>query len=419
MVKHWIITNRQVVTSPQSGREHVVDLNRHGDRIEALPTFRVAEFKFDKLPAKPSQTQLDAAVEFVPDTFEPGYESLGKNDKAQKLPGSQQLFKSLYDSMSSAKEGKGDTLFFIHGFNYAWNDSLAHLHRLIQLYAVPEASKVSQIVYFTWPSWGALRKYWKDQQIAAPSGQLLGRVFGKLVRFYADFFDPAKRKADRPQMCGRRIHIAAHSMGNQVLREFMRSIVQYDYLHHPVFGEALLLNADVEWTALNPGEPLHELATFSDRVHVYNHFSDDALRHSSLVKNPGEKRLGQYGPISINTNILPPRTLIADCSSIRSGLALPTLPSGTPSPAATPPDLRKLATSALHADPAADPLAVAARVLDRPKAAMKERMIDHWGYLHRPEVVADIWQVLAGKGSAAIDGRTQTAPGPLYRLRDV
>lgn len=418
MTQHWIITNRKVVTNASNGREHVIDVNKQSQRIEALPTFRVAEFKHDKLPSKPTPQQLDSAVEFVPDTFEAGYEELSKNTKPQKLPGSQQLFKSLYDSMNKAPPGKGDTLFFIHGFNYSWNDALAHFHRLIQLYAEPEASKVSQIVYFTWPSWGALRKYWKDQQIAAPSGQLLGRVFGKLVRFYEDFFDPEKRKSERPEMCGRRIHIAAHSMGNQVLREFMRSIIQYDYLRHPVFGEAVLLNADIEWTALNPGEPLHDLATFSDRVHIYNHFSDDALRHSSLVKNPGEKRLGQYGPISTDTCVLPPRTVIADCSSIRSGIVMPSASLTIPSPSAIPADLRKLAAGALQTEPAVDPLTIAANVLDRPKTSMKERMIDHWGYLHRPEVIADLWQVLAGKGSASIEGRIQTSPGALYKLID-
>lgn len=314
MTTHWIITNRRVVKS--GNREVVEDFDAQGERIEALPTFRVAEFKTRGLPAKPAVADLVGAVHFVPDTLEPGYAGLDRDTDPGALPGSQRMFKSLYDTMCAAPEGKGDTLFFIHGFNYSWEDALVHLHRLAEVYAAPKATSVSNIVYFTWPSWGVMRKYWKDQRIAAPSGQLLGRVFSKLVRFYEDFFNPEKRRK-KPELCGKRIHLAAHSMGNQVMREFVRTVIEQEHLRHPIFGETLMLNADIEWTALNPGQPLHFLPTLADRVHVYNHYSDDALRHSSLVKNPGEKRLGQHGPESTDTNILPPRTVVVDCSSIR------------------------------------------------------------------------------------------------------
>ena len=420
MTTHWIITNRRVVTNPATGRERVDDFDAQGERIEGLPTFRVAEFKTSGLGTKPTQQALIDAAGFVPDTFRPGYEGLGRDTDPSDLPGSQRMFKALYDTMCSAPEGKGDTLFFIHGFNYTWEDALIHLHRLSQVYADPAATSISRIVYFTWPSWGIMRKYWKDQRIAAPSGQLLGRVFGKLVRFYEDFFDPEKRRKDRPELCGRRIHIAAHSMGNQVLREFVRAVIEQEHLRHPIFGEALLLNADIEWTALNPGEPLHRLATLSDRVHVYNHFSDDALRHSSLVKNPGEKRLGQYGPESTDTNMLPPRTVVVDCSAIRPKLAetgSQPLAAAPPQPAAAGP-VRGEADAVLAAAPDELSVGAAARVLDRKRTEMRERMFDHWGYLHRPEVVADIWQVLAGRGSGTIEGREPKGTGPLFKIRD-
>lgn len=413
MATHWIITNRHVEFDAAAGREVVKDHDRQGERIEALPTFRVAKYSPAGLPAKPKAADIEGAVEFVKDTMEPGYESLTTDTDATTLPGSQQMFKSLYDQMCGQPQGKGDTLFFIHGFNYTWPDALVNMHRIVEIYSSHAHTPVTQVVFFTWPSWGALRKYWKDQQIAAPSGQLLGRIFGKLVRFYADFFDPDKRKKDRPDLCHQKIHIGAHSMGNQVLREFMRSIVDYDYLRHPVFGEALLLNADVEWTALNPGEPLGELATYSDRVHVYNHASDDALRHSSLVKNPGEKRLGQYGPVSIDTGVLPPRTIVVDCSSIKPGIAEPAAPA--PGRAAS---AREHAAGVLDAVPDGEAVSAAARILDTTKTDIRERLFDHWGYLHRPEVIADIWQVLAGKASGAIEGRDPRPGGPLYRLRD-
>lgn len=417
MTTHWIITNRRVVKS--GNREVVEDFDAQGERIEALPTFRVAEFKTRGLPAKPAVADLVGAVHFVPDTLEPGYAGLDRDTDPGALPGSQRMFKSLYDTMCAAPEGKGDTLFFIHGFNYSWEDALVHLHRLAEVYAAPKATSVSNIVYFTWPSWGVMRKYWKDQRIAAPSGQLLGRVFSKLVRFYEDFFNPEKRRK-KPELCGKRIHLAAHSMGNQVMREFVRTVIEQEHLRHPIFGETLMLNADIEWTALNPGQPLHFLPTLADRVHVYNHYSDDALRHSSLVKNPGEKRLGQHGPESTDTNILPPRTVVVDCSSIRprisDGSAQP-LAAAPPQPSMAGP-VRTEAESVMHASSEDLSAQAAARVLDRKKTDMRERMFDHWGYLHRPEVVADIWQVLAGRGSNVIEGREPKGTGPLYRIKD-
>lgn len=406
MPTHWIITNRRVEEDPRTGRERVVVTDSQRERLESLQTFRIARFRTEGLSATPSAAELDREVSFLRDTFEPGYATLARSTKPESLPGTQQMFKALYDAMCAAPAGSGDVLFFIHGFNYSWPDALTHLHRLSRIYAETSHSPVSQIIYFTWPSWGKIHRYWKDQQIAAPAGMVLARLFSKLVRFYAEFFDPEKRRA-RPELCGKRIHLAAHSMGNQVLREFMRSIVGEQLLRHPVFGEAMLLNADVEWTALNPGEPMHELSTYADRVHVYNHFSDDALRHSSTVKNPGEKRLGQHGPQSVDTNILPPRAVVVDCSSLGPG----------PKPSApAPPGAWSLAAAALENEPERASIEAAARVLGVSRTSVRERLFDHWGYLHRPEVVSDIWQVMRGVSASEVEGRERRSAEPLFRL---
>ncbi len=411
MPTHWIITNRRVEHDSKSRRERVVVTDSQRERLESLQTFRVATFRTEGLPEVPDAAELDRAVSFVRDTFEPGYDSLARATDPDSLPGTQQMFKSLYDTMCAAPEGHGDVLFFIHGFNYSWPDALVHLHRLTRVYAENACAPASQIIYFTWPSWGKIHRYWKDQEIAAPAGMVLARLFSKLVRFYAEFFDPEKRRG-RPELCGKRIHLVAHSMGNQVLCEFMRSIVGEQLLRHPVFGEAILLNADVEWTALNPGEPMHELSTYADRIHVYNHFSDDALRHSSTVKNPGVKRLGQHGPQSVDTNILPARAVVVDCTSLRPGI-------NRPRPAVDPgASSRERAAAVLDVIPDRDSIEAAARVLGVSKTSVRERMFDHWGYLHRPEVVSDIWQVMAGVSSSEVAGRERRGNEPLYRLLD-
>jgi len=60
---------------------------------------------------------------------------------------------------------------------------------------------------------------------------------------------------------------------------------EHEFIRKPLFGEALLLNADADWTALTPDRPMHLLSELSARVHVYSHASDDALLISELTKN--------------------------------------------------------------------------------------------------------------------------------------
>ncbi|VAX42356.1 hypothetical protein MNBD_PLANCTO03-1279, partial [hydrothermal vent metagenome] len=364
MHNHWIITNREVRRRRIGGRliEVVTDARR-----EALPTFRVATFS--PSAGTPTDDTLRAAVQIIPDTFADDYAGITPATDPSTLPGSKRLFKSLYDCMHAAPEGKGDTLFFIHGFNYSWTDALTHLHQLHKVYVEPPESPIATILYFSWPSWGKMTKYKKDQQIAQPSGLLLGRFFAKAIQFYRDFFAP--EDGHGADFCGRRIHIGAHSMGNQVLQEFFRSIREYDFLRSPLFGEVLLLNADIDWTALEPGSPLHALPDYADRIHAYNHRSDDALLVSEATKNR-QKRLGRHGPRDLTR--IPPRTLVVDATGLNSA------------------DGRLQVTDRF--------VQAAARVLERDAVSTKERLFDHWGYLNRAEVVADIYQVLRGVSSS-------------------
>jgi esterase/lipase superfamily enzyme len=386
-MNHWIITNREIGTRTVGGKkvEFIADTRR-----EPMPTFRIATFKPyapGTIPKKDDAllAKIDSAVSLIPDEPVDGYADLEPDDNPTSVNASRRLLLSLYQTMTQAPEGKGDTLFFIHGFNYAWPDAVRHLQRLHELYVLPSESPIDRIVYFTWPSWGQTGRYPSDQEIAWPSGLLLGRVFAKTVRFYADFFRPSKGK--RP-FCGRKIHLAAHSMGNQVLREFIRQVAPVRHLHVAIFGEVLMLNADLEWHALEGGQPLFDLHQFCDRTHVYNHHHDDALHISEATKN-SEKRLGRHGPRSIAPGVLPPRTVVVDCSAL-----------GAPDDAT--PD-----TDAF--------INAARRVLGTSKVDLKERLGDHWGYLYRPEVIADLYGVLKGHSSGALPRRTAKAPG-LYAL---
>ncbi|MFT5423919.1 MAG: esterase/lipase superfamily enzyme [Phycisphaerales bacterium] len=416
MPKHWIITNRRVQPDARTG--HDVDEGRQSDRLDGLPTFRVATLQTRTLGDTPTDDELKDAVRFVPDAFIDDYRETLRGGKPKQ--GTAHLFRELYDSMKAevrrceadgtTATRKGDALVFIHGFNYNWADSLKHLHRLTRVYADAAPSPVSHIVYLSWPSWGRQLAYKNDQEIALQAGIAFGRLFAKVVRFYRDAFgaDPDDRRRAPAEFCGARVHLAAHSMGNQVLEQFMRTFEDVGRLRTPVFGEALLLHADADWTALEPGRPMHTLPAFADRVHVYNHTSDDALRISEHLKNDA-RRLGRHGPRSISPGVLSDRTLVVDCSDLKGE------PGGKNDRDAK--DARVLLNAATESTPsqaAKDYYSVAKSVLPS-KVGQRERIFDHWGYLHRPEEVADIWQVLRGVSSSKIPGR-ESRSGPIYRL---
>lgn len=383
---HWIITNRRVeTTGTKSAEERVAQ----GDR-RALPIFRVARFT-PLTPAAGEDIGDDAlvdAVRFVPDDFVADYEGLDANTTAlEGLPGTQQVFLDLYRAMRDAPAAKGDVLFFIHGFDYSWLASLRHLQKLHQIYVAAKSSPVARIVYFAWPSHGDLTRYLSDLREARESGWLLGRLIGKLDRFHREFFD--REKKAMPEPCGKAIHLAAHSMGNQVLEEALRALGEFQTGTTTLFREALLLNADIEWTALEAGKPLHRLPDFASRINVYNHESDDALRVSRWTKH-SEARLGSRGPKDMAK--IPPRTIVVDSSDLRA-----------PSKGASVAKADVFAPSAASIEPLSP-------------VSMRERLFDHWGYLYRREVIDDIHAVLRGESAGSIAGRDARGPS-LYRLR--
>lgn len=377
---HWIITNRAVDKATVRESVH-----------EPRPTFRVAKFETPAAPS-PTDAQLAAGVEFIDDAFFDDYADLRIDPEAdpETLPGTKQLFLALYAEMRDSTPTKGDTLFFIHGFNFSWTDSLRHLHTLHRLYVAPRSSPVSRIVYFSWPSFGELFRYKSDQQIAQPCGYLLGRLFTKVIQFYQDFFgragEDAGVPASRPRFCRRRVHLGAHSMGNQVLQEFVRGIRDYEFLNVPVFGEVVLLNSDVGWSCLESPQPLFDLPEYCGRITVYNHHSDDALLVSETTKN-SEKRLGRHGPR--DRRIIAPRSSIVDCSDLDA----------TRTPDLNP---RMIETC----EESLEPLNVPTR----------ERLFDHWAYLTRREVIADIHRVLRGESQSEMPKFRDSRGENLYRL---
>lgn len=373
----YLLTNRAIEPDGQGGERIAND-----GREAAQPVFRIATV--DLHASDPRRDK----VELVPDQFVDQYDTLQPDADPRNYAGSKRMFLDLYQRMRDEPSAKkGDVLFFLHGFQYTLADSLRHLRKLHELYVRPAASPVSHLVYFSWPSRGQLTQYRNDRRDAIESGKLLGRVFRKARQFLLEFF--AAQPDPRGAFCGHRIHLAAHSMGNMVLYWMTHELNTYPDPPFALFGELLLLNADCDWDAFNPDKPLHRLPEYGERIHIYNHQSDDALWVSANTKN-WVKRLGRQGPADLE--LLPARTLVVDCSGLKK---------------------------AAGKDPRKDEFAsVAGEVSLGTKTPSKETLLDHWGYLYRPQVVADIHSVLRGESSSRIAGRTPTTHPRLYRLQD-
>lgn len=215
------------------------------------------------------------------------------------------LFKEVQGKM---KANVPDTILFIHGFDYKFDEALVGLGRLRQrltLGAFPAANMVA----FTWPSNGEMIpfiSYASDRRDAKASGEAGGRALLQLSDFLA-------RLAPK-DICRGRIHIVAHSMGNYVLRNALQALLKNLPVNPPtLFDEVLLIAADEDFDALELDYKLQPIAAVAKRVHVYYNPSDIALDISRDTKgNP--RRLGSRGPR--NSSAIPDTVVLVDASNV-------------------------------------------------------------------------------------------------------
>jgi esterase/lipase superfamily enzyme len=289
-------------------------------------------------------------------------------DKIENLKGSERLFAELYQSLSNAEDGCSDVLFFIHGFANDMDSTLKNIYQLNKLYIEPKDSPIEHLVYFSWPTIGHMAlTYWNDQEDAQIAGMVVARIFSLLRGFYIDMFEIGAH-----ERCKHRIHLMAHSMGNQVLAHALESIGKSKLFQ--VFEEVFLLNADVEYDVFEPNEPFARLTPLSERTTMYTHRSDDALRISRFTKN-FNRRLGSKGPM--NPEKLAEDVFVVDTTNAKQDLD----------------------TSFF--------------------SSVKEKTIDHWGYLYRSAVINDIKAVMRGEDEQLIAGRTVRGDSRnLYQLDD-
>lgn len=339
----YIISNRPV------GKDRKFS---NDGKKSAQPSFRIAECKVDELKKSISYDLLE-------DRSDPDYEKINEVVKGIKskdvLGGTELMFYDLYLSMKNDVKPNSDVLFFIHGFSTTHEDELDHILKLKELY-MGSNSNIEHLIYLSWPTSNSYAlTYWSDKEDSVVTGQTLARIYIKLNKFFYTMF----RKYEQ-ENCKQKIHIMAHSMGNQVLKQMMGSLNEKYIV--PFVGEIILLHSDVSADSFEKDNPFTKLHKLGQRTHIYIHKGDDALTISTTTKN-FSKRLGKAGPSNIKE--LSQSTFVVDVTGIKY-------------------DKKKDSGFV---------------------SRIKDNLIDHWGYLSSSQEIEDIIKIINGVDERRIADR--------------
>lgn len=343
----YLISNREVLEDKTKNAHFSND-----GKKAALPTFRIAECKVSGSNKKLSYVLKE-------DIAEPDYSKIidviERRVQKDQLGGTEYMFYDLYTSMKNDIKPNSDVLFFIHGFATTHEDEMDHILKLNELY-LGKNSNIEHLIYLSWPTSNSYAlTYWSDKEDSIVTGQTLARIYVKLNKFFYTMF----RKYEQ-ENCKQKIHIMAHSMGNQVLKQMMGSLNEKYII--PFVGEIILLHADVSADSFESIQPFTKLHKLGQRTHIYIHKGDDALTISTTTKN-FSKRLGKAGPS--NMKELSQSTFVVDVTGITYD---------------------KVKNDAF---------------LSR----IKTNLIDHWGYLTSSQEIDDIVKILNGDDERRVPNR--------------
>lgn len=211
------------------------------------------------------------------------------------------------DLKTQMNKGCSDTLVFIHGFNVSFTEAIYAASRISAQTII--GGKPLNVVAFSWPSDGKKipwMSYYSDRDDARSSGAAVARAFLKLVDFLAEM--------PEAEICGRGLHLLAHSMGAYVLRNGLQALIAKDPTRLlRIFHEIILAAPDEDDDAFETDDKLRLLPRLGRRVTVYHNESDRALLISDKTKaNPD--RLGADGPRMLD--LLPKKVVTVDCSRV-------------------------------------------------------------------------------------------------------
>ena len=193
-------------------------------------------------------------------------------------------------------------LFFIHGFANGFNSALERAAQITEFFrdqvtlapfafSWPSDGRVIDAEEMLLPFSGAIEQYRIDQADAIGAGGALSRLLREIHRARVR----AEARGRRPRMV-----LLAHSMGNLALAGGL-AVMRNGLLTAGMkgtFDHAVLVAADVPDTALEPQEPLSEIALLATEVTVVIS-RDRTLRTASFIANGKSRRLGHFGPAAL------------------------------------------------------------------------------------------------------------------------
>ena len=176
----YFATNRKVETKP--------------DSIDDL--FMGSKFNRDPADLRFVRVQYDVNLETK--KYDLSYELYPDNTSE----GSHKIFTDLQTDM---KENKRDCVVFVHGYNNSWKDSMDAAINLATTYDI-------NVVCFSWPSDNVL-KYLDCKNRAVSSVPAFNRLIEKFITYMGG----------TTEICGQRVSLICHSMGNYILKNFLKS----------------------------------------------------------------------------------------------------------------------------------------------------------------------------------------------------
>lgn len=219
--------------------------------------------------------------------------------------GSRELFTQVMHKMAKYSR---DTLIYIHGFGFSFEDAIRRSAALKLKYS---AGNPINVFAFSWPGDGKMIpfiSYYSDRSDARNSGMAMARTF----LFLKDFL--GRMRLSDQAFCDQRLHVLAHSMGNYALRHGLQGIRSELSDKIPrIFDNIILAAADEDDDAFEFDHKFRKLSMLARRVHIYFSPHDRALLISDKTKrNPD--RLGSDGPRLIDD--LPRKVVLIDCRQV-------------------------------------------------------------------------------------------------------
>lgn len=216
-----------------------------------------------------------------------------------------------------------EILIYIHGYSNLPEPDIFPRAKILQdLFDQKEKDSVL-VIPLIWPcdnDFGAILDYWDDQKAADASAFAFGRVFDMFMK-WRESNDNIKNP------CMKRISVLAHSMGNRVLRESIKSWAKYsmNYKLPILFRNTFLVAADMVNETLEKGKSGDLISQCSRNVTVYYASDDLALRASKItnLKNRiASRRLGHTGPEDMSK--VSKNVYIVDCDDFNTSYDWPT-----------------------------------------------------------------------------------------------